>query len=229
MKRLITFVVFMIFVFELMANDPVAFMMKAKGDIKLTRNQDDFLASVGDNLINKDELLTQEESFAIVKFIDGSSNIKLFPNSVLTIEAEKEDDKLNKKSTLLVGSIIASVQKKAGTFEVDTPNNVISVKGTEFLIEVGENGRSSVSVKEGEVSVKNKRTATEIEVTSGSKATENEDGEFTMGEFSAADFEDVFEVGEEEEVEEKEKEVLKIELENDAGEIETIEIEFEKR
>lgn len=226
--RVITIIVFLGVICSLFASDPVAFLIKAKGEIELNRNAEKAAATEGQNLLNKDELISREQSFAVIKFIDGSSTVKLFPNSILTIEAEQDAGKLNKKNTLLLGSILAQVKKKTGIFEVDTPNNVVSVKGTEFMVEVGDNGLTAVSVKEGEVSVKNKQTAKEVLVDSGQKATENEDGEFLFSEVS----EEEFGTTSEEEKEEKasgEIETLKIELQNEDGETETIEIEFKKR
>ena len=82
----------MILSLSLFASDPVAIMLKAKGEIELNRNDEKTKAEEGQNLINKDELVSKEQAFAVVKFIDGSSNVKLFPNSILTIEAEKEED-----------------------------------------------------------------------------------------------------------------------------------------
>ncbi|MCF7793008.1 MAG: FecR family protein [Candidatus Cloacimonetes bacterium] len=225
MKNLTTFLLLIIAV-SLFAADPVAFMIKAKGEIELNRDEEKMMAEEGQNLINKDELISKEQSFAVVKFIDGSSSVKLFPNSILTIEAEQEDDKLNKRSTLMLGGLLAQVKKKTGIFEVDTPNNVVSVKGTQFMVEVGESGRASVSVKEGEVSIKNKQTSNEVSVTSGQKAAENEAGEFTFSDVSADEFEEIYE---EKGEDIKEVETLKIEMENEDGEIEIIEIEFEKR
>lgn len=217
--------VLLILSLSLFASDPVAIMLKAKGEIELNRNDEKTKAEEGQNLINKDELVSKEQAFAVVKFIDGSSNVKLFPNSILTIEAEKEEDKLNKRSTLMLGGLLAQVKKKTGIFEVETPNNVVSVKGTEFMVEVGENGRAAVSVKEGEVSIKNKKTSREVTVPSGQKATESDTGDFTLAEVSEEEFEDIS-IPEEEE---KEVETLKIEMTNEDGDVEVIEIEFEKR
>ncbi|HPR16656.1 MAG TPA: FecR family protein [Candidatus Cloacimonadota bacterium] len=222
MKKITIFSLLILLSAAVFANDPVALILKSAGKIEVTRTEDKYVAKAGENLFDKDELVSGEESFAVVKFVDGSSNVKLFPNSILTIETSQENGLLNKKSTLLVGSILAKVNKKTGLFEVDTPNNVVSVKGTEFIVEVNDAGCATVSVKEGVVEIKNKATGNVTEVSAGKKVTENANGEFDFSDNSNSEFDDSTEG-------EKNTEVMQIELENETGEKETIEIKFEKR
>lgn len=219
MKICFTFFLLMIIAsYCLAASTPVAYMLKANGLIELLRGDDRSKALEGTNLVNKDEVESKENSFAVIKFIDGSSNVKLFPNSILTIDSEKDNGVLNKKSTLLVGSILAQVNKKTGIFEVETPNNVISVKGTEFLLEVTISGLTNVSVRKGEVVIRNKQTDSQTSVKEGEKASENESGGFTFS--AAGDFDDKSKDG---------QKTLQIELENADGEKVTIDIDFQER
>ena len=156
MKKTIILILTVCFCSLIFAVDNVAITLKAKGDINLTRNEELKKINEGENLFNLDELESKSESFAVVKFVDGSSLIKLFPNSILTINTEEADGELNKKSSLKVGTLWAKVSKKTGLFEVDTPNTVVSVKGTEFTVEVDEYGRAALNVKDGEVIIKPK-------------------------------------------------------------------------
>ena len=88
MKKIIYVTLFLfIFAISLIANDSVGIALKVKGDVILTHAEEIINAKDGTELENNDVLESMDESFAVIKFIDGSSVIKLFPNSILTINA----------------------------------------------------------------------------------------------------------------------------------------------
>lgn len=227
MKKIIIFAFVLCVALNSFAVDSVAIALKAKGDIELMRGDNTTKVSSGEGLMNKDELESKDESFAVVKFIDGSSLVKLFPNSILTISAKEEDGKLNKKNTLKMGTIWAKVSKKTGMFEVDTPNTVVSVKGTEFMVDVEEDGSTSVRVKDGEVNVKSKETNQEKSVVPGEKAVINADGQIDVSRSADTNFTDP--TRDDSGTGSGASEVLKVELKNADGEIQVIEIEFEDK
>jgi len=107
MKKKITFLVLFIIVslVGVFAIDSVAYPLKVKGDVDLTRNLESSALELGEKLFNEDEIETKAESYAAIQFEDRSSIIKLFPNSVLHICIEKEGDKINKKSLLKMGEL----------------------------------------------------------------------------------------------------------------------------
>ncbi len=205
------------------AKDSIAIALKVKGDVELKREEQISKAKTGEELVNKDELESKEDSFAAVKFVDGSSVVKLFPNSILTINAIKEDGKLNKKSYLQFGELWAKVVKKTGDFEIDTPTTVISVKGTELFISVDEKGETDLYTFDGEVHIRNKTDDNEATVTEGQKAHSRGEGEIVVSPIKKGD------ISEEQQdlIESGVSNVLEIELENDEGEKRTIKIEFE--
>ncbi|MCK4313062.1 MAG: hypothetical protein KAW88_10050, partial [Candidatus Cloacimonetes bacterium] len=85
--KLIFIVLVMICTTIAFAKDSIAIALKVKGDVELKREEQISKAKTGEELVNKDELESKEDSFAAVKFVDGSSVVKLFPNSILTINA----------------------------------------------------------------------------------------------------------------------------------------------
>lgn len=228
MKKAIALVILIVLIGSVFAADNVAITLKAKGEVNLTRSEEQRNVNEGENLFNSDELESMSESFAVVKFVDGSSLIKLFPNSILTINTEEEDGELNKRNSLKVGSLWAKVSKKTGLFEVDTPNTVVSVKGTEFIVEVDDFGRASCSVKDGEVIIKAKESEKETTVLPGQKANEDENGNIDVSAFNVDDFESP-ETNETETEETLEYEILKFELIGEDGQKEEIEMKFIKR
>ncbi len=222
MKTKISFILLLVFIVCILEADSVAIALKVKGDVELTREEASMQTQTGDEFINKDELESKENSFAAVKFVDGSSVIKLFPNSILTINAEKDNGKLNKKSYLQFGELWAKVTKKTGKFEIDTPTTVVSVKGTELFLVVDENGETELFTFKGEVHIRNKADDNEATVMAGQRAQTSGEGEILVAPTQEGDIEkskmDMMESG---------FNLLEIELENNDGEKKTIKIEFE--
>ena len=165
---------------------------------------------------------SKDDSFAAIKFIDGSSVVKLFPNSILKIKATSENGKLNKSNYLQVGDILTKVVKKTGVFEVETPTTVVSVKGTHFVVSVTEKGFTDVFTFSGEVQMKNKNEDEVVSVGAGYKGSSKGEGEIIISKINKKEMRKEFlkEM-------DKEPETLEIELKNADGEKRTIIIEFE--
>jgi hypothetical protein len=222
MKNIISLILLLVIIVCTLEADSVAIALKVKGDVELTREETLRQTQTGDEFINKDELESQENSFAAIKFVDGSSVVKLFPNSILTINAEKDNGKLNKKNYLQFGELWAKVTKKTGKFEIDTPTTVVSVKGTELFLAVGENGETDLFTFKGEVHMKNKADDNEATILEGQKAHTSGEGEILVSPTQEGDIEEskmeMMETG---------FNLLEIELENNDGEKKTIKINFE--
>ena len=219
MKKLIFITLLLIiFAISLIAQESVGIVLKVKGDVILTHKEDNSNATDGTELENKDVLESKNESFAVVKFIDGSSVIKLFPNSILTINTEKVDGKLNKKSTMKLGELWAKVTKNTGEFIIDTPTTVVSVKGTRFVLSIDENGFTDLYTLEGVVNIKNKKDNSEADVGAGQKVHSTGEGEILLS---------VIEDGEMDDYDVSLTETLNINLKNDSGEKRSIKIEIE--
>ncbi len=156
----------------LWAEDPVALTIKVKGEVGLNRGEENSILGKGDMLMNNDELNSGDDSYAAAKFVDGSSLIKLFPNSTLRIRAEVNgDNQLDKKSYIERGNIYSKIMKKAGVYEIETPTTVASVKGTEFLLSVSDTGITEVITFTGTVRLENKMDGESVDVGPGMKAS----------------------------------------------------------
>jgi hypothetical protein len=165
------------------AIDSVAYSLKVKGDVGLTRNFENSALKLGDELFNGDEIETKAESYAAIKFDDESSIIKLFPNTLLNIRTEKQGEKYNKKSLLKMGELWAKVEKGTGKFEIETPTTVASVKGTNFMLSVAEDGTTDIFTFEGEVLFQNIITGQIESVLAGQKGSILKDQSITVTSF----------------------------------------------
>ncbi|MCB5263047.1 MAG: FecR family protein [Candidatus Cloacimonetes bacterium] len=187
MKKLCLIVLIVSLATFLLAADAVAILSASKGKVNLERDKRDFKFKKGELLQNQDILRTKAESFAAYKFIDASSLIKLFSNSVVTIAATQVGDKLSKKVSVERGSVLTSVKKGTGAFAVHTPTTVASVKGTEFMTRVDEEGNSMFTVIDGEVELTIKSTGEVLSAPEGKTAIIDSNGTPTLRNSSSED------------------------------------------
>lgn len=218
MKRIILILVLVLSISMILAENSVAVTLKVKGEVEIKRDEKADDLKIGEQLYNKDLLTTGDESFAAVKFIDGSSLVKLFANSVLEINTEREGEKLGKKNKLNLGELWSKVTGKMGTYELETPSTVVSVKGTEFVVVVSEEGYTSLYTIEGKVNIRNKSDGTSEDVEAGYKAYATGTGEIEVTEYDPDELPDE---------DQQESNTMEIHLRNDEGEEKTIIIEVE--
>ena len=186
-KRFLIFTVMILSVWSLTAADSVAKTLNKKGTVYLTRDLKISKINVGDELINNDELETADDSYAAIKFIDDASIIKLFPSSILKIITEKKNEKYLKKNTLSAGKFWAKVTKHQELFEVITPSTTCSVKGTEFLIDVADDGTTECYTFDGEVQMINNSTGASITISAGKKGQSKSDGIINVASFEESE------------------------------------------
>jgi len=221
MKKYIFLTLMLSLFFSAFAQESVALTLKVKGDVNLNRADTDAKLEIGDSLINEDVLISRDDSFAAVRFVDGNAFIKLFSNSRLIISADKKEGKYDKKSYLKMGTLWSKVTKNSGSFDLVTPTTVVSVKGTEFITEVDKNGVTKVYAISGRVGVKNLKTGQEVILGAGEYTEDNDENPMEPGNINWDD------VPEETGDEVGQPQVIELELENSDGENRSVEINFE--
>jgi hypothetical protein len=154
MKKVLILAFILMLTFALSAANTVALLSTAKGKVDLTRAAKAIKFKTGDLLQHNDIIRTGGESFAAFKYVDGSSTVKVFSNSVVHVLANSSGKSLVKKVEIKKGSVFSKVKPKSGTFMVQTPTTVASVKGTGFLTKLTEAKQSMFVVTEGEVLLK---------------------------------------------------------------------------
>lgn len=99
---------------------------------------------------------TGANSTAVLRWFDGNV-VKVGPSSLFTIDSLSRNGAAEtSKLDLVQGSVYAKSKKiKAGesNFEIKTPTAVAGVRGTEFLAEIAEGGKSIFAVADGQISV----------------------------------------------------------------------------
>lgn len=138
--------IFMVAVTQAQGPKGVAFVLKVRGKLYLKRHGEVKWADArrGTILNSGDDLKTEFNSLAAIKFTDNSAIIKMRENTYLTINAEREERTLAKKLYMEAGDLWARVNPEAGPFRVETPTAVASVKGTEWVMSVSPDGDTCV-------------------------------------------------------------------------------------
>lgn len=127
-------------------------------------------ATLGHRLRDRDAVFTSANTRAAIRFTDDGSLVRLNPNSQLQVLASGDRSALAKTIELEFGELWARVTRRPETdFQVVTPSGVAAVKGTELLVQVGEDGSTTVMTFEGEVEFSNDAGAATI--TSGNRVT----------------------------------------------------------
>ena len=208
----------------LWSEDPVAVCMKVKGDVQVARNDDVTALETGAMLYHNDILTSAEDSYAAVKFVDGSALLKLFPNSLLRLNATVEDGELNKRPYVEQGDVYSRVMRRAGVYEVESPTTVASVKGTDFLVSVDASGMTELYTMSGIVEFSNKRDGERANVGPGQAAASSGAGPIETHAFAPGELDPEQQQLIEEEGVSRE---LRIELQNPQGEKRTLIFEME--
>lgn len=125
------------------ANDIAQFKV-AKGSVYIERSGQRLPARVGTHLQATDTVVTGSDGAAGIAFVDNSL-LSVGPNSILAIERyafnstthEGAFESSLRKGTLSVVS--GKIAKQSpDAMKVKTPSSILGVRGTEFLVRVGD-------------------------------------------------------------------------------------------
>ena len=221
MKKIILLIIIQILVFSFLCAEttPSAIVLKTSGIIQLNRQDETKNVTDGEILYSGDEVIAKEASLAAIRFVDDGAIIKLFANSILTINTEKTENRLDKNLYLEVGELWSKVTKEKGTYEIETPTAVAAVKGTDFLAEVKESGETWLFTFEGVVELKSDLGT--IEVDKGETGIATKDSAPSSRETKKGEISEEVKGEIESEVETN---VMEIEFKDASGQIKTMKI-----
>ncbi len=227
MKKLISVLVFIaLTVCLLSAAESIAILLNSTGKITLTRNQKAVKFKKGEMLFNYDVIKSGGESFAAIKYLDGSGTIKVFPNSLIKLSAIKQGKLLDKTASITQGSIYSLVSSKIkGEYKVETPTTVASVKGTGYVVKYTDDNLTIIIVLDGEVLAQHKETGKNVVVKAGFTAVVTEDGTITIratlpGDLSPAEVQQI------EITNQEAPKVMKVQMRDERGNLKYIEITY---
>ena len=130
-----------------------------EGTAQVTREDMGLMdAYVNMQLQNKDQAETGNDSYVQMK-MDEDKYLLMEPDTSISIEATGNDTDSKTKIVLKKGAIVNRIEKKLSensTYEVETPNSTMAVRGTQFRVAISEpdeNGNvyTTLEVYEGSV------------------------------------------------------------------------------
>ncbi len=168
MKKRMTFMLIMLAIaIPLSAQNYFATVLKSTGAVMIKPNGEtefNVTAEMGMGLHVGDAIMTADDGFIAVIFTNDKSLVKIRKNSEVTIR------EYNNVKTVKIneGRVLAAVTPGAkGSFRVETPTSVASVKGTEFWTVVSQLYGDRFYGVEGIVNVLNLITGIESDMSPG--------------------------------------------------------------
>lgn len=207
---------------------PIAVVRRFRPEVNIFKSDEIgmFEAERAQQLFDSDTLVTADDGYAVVQFMDNSV-ARVQPNSMLIVSGEVRDDQTTAaRLALELGEVFLDVNHDDGDYEVSTSSAVAAVKGTEFISKSHEDGSSTFTGLEGEVDITALNSGEMVTMMGNSGVDVDADGnEVNQYELTENELAEVRQ--EYEQLDERtESETLRLEFENEDGEIREIELRY---
>ncbi len=199
----------------------IAVVTVVQGKVEVNRGKGWAKMSFGEVLDNGHQVRTGADGFISLVFTDDKSQIKIRPDTEITVTASRNDDySLSKRVNMEVGELFANVTQQKGAMEVATPTAVASVKGTQFWVIVQPDGSTLQLTLEGLVGLLNTMTGEEIEVGEGFMGQVDPQGNMQTGGMEQGQIPEIDDEGA--------TDFIEIELEDENGNRRTLIIQYQQ-
>lgn len=167
---------------------PVATIFKPVGTVDYKSGDGEFVkAKPATPLAAGDIVRTQENSFAIVKFLENSI-IRIQEKSEVTVSGEIAKGEFSKNVHLQRGEVGFEVKKRPNEkFEFSTPTSVASIRGTGGLLIAGNDSNDVLILGSGSIDFKNIISNTVYKVKAGQTAYSMANGSVKVQESTPED------------------------------------------
>ena len=175
----------------LLCNNELAIVTKSKGKVDYKKKMSDKfqpLVKNGLELYNDDLLKTGDNGFVMFVYLDDGSLIKVHKNSEVYITGKIQGNAINKRINATDGFFRFDIKKQQGDeFTVVTPSSVASVKGTDFIVDIGPDGDMFYGF-EGVVDISNKISNTKLRLEKNNKVESLKSGNINIDIMSNQDY-----------------------------------------
>lgn len=130
--------------------------------------------AAGARLGDGDRVRTGPDGRAVLVFTDDKSQLKLTPQTQVTLHARRQGGRTDKEVEMSTGTLWSKVTRQQGEFRIATPTSVASVKGTAWWTKAREDGTDIVA-EEGVIALLSRKSGEIIDVVMGQ--TGSSDGE----------------------------------------------------
>tara|TARA_Y100001970_G_scaffold8058_1_gene9199 strand:- start:538 stop:1218 length:681 start_codon:yes stop_codon:yes gene_type:complete len=137
--------------------------------------------TMGNILYNNDQIVTKEDGFVVILYIDDKSQVKIQSNTELTIRGAVSAGEIAKQINVTNGTVKANVTKKQSSdFQLVSPTSVAAVKGTDFWGVIDENTGDRFCGLSGKVEVTNSATGQMVELVANTTAVSLKNGSLSV-------------------------------------------------
>ncbi len=216
----------LIFTQFLLGSSKVGIAVKVSGTVKLVsaETSTETALNPGKPLDNEDKIITGDNSFTAIMYLDDKTLVKVMENSELTIRGSRGASGINKELDIAYGKLSAKIAKQKGNdFRISTPTSVASVKGTDLFISSNPIEGDLFVLIEGLIEVINSITGETTQVKKGETATSTPDGSLDVSPTTEDDLEGF---QDSDEPSEEGPQELRFEIQDDNGNIKQIIIQI---
>lgn len=113
-----------------LSEEKIAVVLKVKGKVSIIRNNETFADCLrrGSCLENRDKLITDKNSFVVIRFIEDSDLLRIRPNSICVFKDNKVKNEVINNVYLELESILVRVIRQTPVIRVVKPTSVAAVK-----------------------------------------------------------------------------------------------------
>ncbi len=123
-------------------------ILSTEGRVEVSRDQESWKRVTGPTDVNSGTWIKTGPSGSATLVLPDKTQTRIAKNSELLLRGTK---KKAGEVKLKLGKIWAKTNKKPVKIKIKAPNAVASIRGTEWVIEVKNNGQSSLAVMEGNI------------------------------------------------------------------------------
>ena len=166
----------LVFVFILFSNlsyaDNLISLLKITGKVQISRDMKSWKDIKRPQKIENKTWLKTGKNGSVVLVLPDRTQTKVTRNSTLFLEKKPEE---KQTINLKIGKLWSKTNKIPVKISLKSPNAVASIRGTEWVSEVKEDGTSVIALLEGKISLKSKNNE-QVNINSGSVANIDKSG-----------------------------------------------------
>ena len=147
LKSVFFFLVLLALIFPLALNAEEFEILSVKGLVELSTDQMKWEEANPPQKIVSGTWIRTGSSASVALVLPNKTQTRIAKNSELLLKSKEKKSQVKLK----LGKLWSKTNKKPVELKINAPNAVASIRGTEWGVEVDQNGESSLAVMEGEI------------------------------------------------------------------------------
>ena len=175
LHKYLSIILLLILYFPIMTFADEFEILSVKGMVELSTDQKNWQKASPPQKINSGTWIRTGPSASAALVLPNKTQTRIAKNSELLLKSKEKKSEVKLK----LGKLWSKTNKKPVELKINAPNAVASIRGTEWVVEVDDNGESSLAVMEGEIQLASS-SGENKSVESGSVASVSKSGQITL-------------------------------------------------